>query len=504
MGLKEIHKANIIHRDLKPDNIFINEKNQIKIGDFGISKILEVSKIYANSNIGGTLYYMAPELVKGQKYNNKVDLYSLGCIIYELFTLNEYFIDTKYDNKNGKIDLNLYNPKWQNLIDLLLKNDYHQRPDINEVYQYIVTDKSLLNLKKYQHNIKSEDNKRKIISSNSSNLVIEEEQIDNEHYSGMYEKNFYIGQKILFVMFFSNDLKSQKDKNNTKDEQRINPKYVTTKFGNDECISSILGYYGYEVILVTNYEEAINELCKKNQDNKCIYNSLWVISGKEIPDIPSNNGDSNAPYYVEQFVDCAIKFWKNGGSLVLLGEKDPYNFQVNLFLKKIVFPDGKKPDFKIGGNHKGGKILYSDDSGKLTKNKTFNGKIIETSNFERKSLAINLVRLFEGENMAFTIGDITPFIPFSKDSEGGINSLFYCGLDIGDGKGEGDIVIDCGYNKFFLYNDKCGVTRYLQNIGGFIGSAERRANSGFDPKFFRPDGVDYNFNKSPKFYYKYP
>ena len=82
--------------------------------------------------------------------------------------------------------------------------------------------------------------------------------------------------------------------------------------------------------------------------------------------------------------------------------------------------------------------------------------------------------------MAYTIGNINPFIPFSKDSEGGIISLFYCGLDKGNGKDEGDIVIDCGYSKFFLYNNKCGISRYLQNIGGFIGSAERRANFGFD------------------------
>ena len=157
---------------------------------------------------------MAPELVKGQKYNNKIDLYSLGCIIYELFTLNEYFIDTKYDNKNGKIDFNIYNPKWQNLIDLLVKNDYHKRPDINEVYYYIVKDNSRLSQEIYQHNIENNDNKSKISSSNSE---YEEEEIDKEKQLGMYEKNFYNGQKILFAMFFANDLKSQRDKKMTKD-----------------------------------------------------------------------------------------------------------------------------------------------------------------------------------------------------------------------------------------------------------------------------------------------
>ena len=51
---------------------------------------------------------------------------------------------------------------------------------------------------------------------------------------------------------------------------------------------------------------------------------------------------------------------------------------------------------------------------------------------------------------------------------------------------------------------KCGTERYLQNIGGFIGSAERRRKLGYDPKLFRPEGVSFTLNKDPKLYYKYP
>jgi CheY-like chemotaxis protein len=320
----------------------------------------------------------------------------------------------------------------------------------------------------------------------------------------MYEKNFYLRQKILFAMFFSSDLKSQGGEATTEDEKKINPKYVTNKIGTEECISSLLEFYGYTVVVVTNYQEAINELCKKNKENKCEYNSLWVISGQEVPDLPTNNGDVNAAYYVEQFVDCGIQFWKNGGSLVLMGENVPHNFQVNLFLKKIVFPDGRKANFKIAGNHVGRKILRSDDSGKLEKKQTFNKKIQELNNLERKSLANNLDTIFEGATVAYTNGDINPFIPFSRDFDGGYNSLFYNGQDRGDGSGENDIFIDCGYTKFFLDMKKCGTSRYLQNIGGYVGSAERRAQTGYDQKLYRPDGVNFRLNKSPSLFYKYP
>ena len=134
-GLKDIHNAKIIHRDLSPDNIFINENNKIKIGDFGIAAIINESNDSFNEQIG-KIYYTAPEVGNGRPYNTKVNIYSLGCIIYELFTLNEYFKDKNY-KEVAKIDTDIYNPKWQELIDLLLKEDYHERPDIEEIYDKV-------------------------------------------------------------------------------------------------------------------------------------------------------------------------------------------------------------------------------------------------------------------------------------------------------------------------------------------------------------------------------
>ena len=145
LGIKEIHQNNLIHRDLKPENILIDKYNIIKIGDFGISKLLENNNKYANTSVG-TNNYMAPELIKGDKHNNKVDIWALGCIIYELLTLNPCFeskslygiIDKIIKKPHGKIDENIYNHKWQNIIDLLLKKDYKKRPDINKAYNLII------------------------------------------------------------------------------------------------------------------------------------------------------------------------------------------------------------------------------------------------------------------------------------------------------------------------------------------------------------------------------
>ena len=88
---------------------------------------------------------MAPEIINGEKHNKKVDIWSLGCILYELLTLNLCFgcvfigglIQDINKNNHGTIDTNIYNKEWQNIIDLLLKKDYHERPEIDEVINKI-------------------------------------------------------------------------------------------------------------------------------------------------------------------------------------------------------------------------------------------------------------------------------------------------------------------------------------------------------------------------------
>ena len=133
-GIKEIHYKNIIHRDIKPENIFINKKMNIKIGDFGISKQFNPNKEYTNTIFKvGSIEYMSPEIKKLGIYNEKSDMYSLGCIIYELLNLRKYFDDKQYD-KIKKIDSTIYNDRWQEIINSLLQPDYNKRMDINEVY----------------------------------------------------------------------------------------------------------------------------------------------------------------------------------------------------------------------------------------------------------------------------------------------------------------------------------------------------------------------------------
>ena len=156
-GIKEIHDKNIIHRDLKPENIFMNKEQEIKLGDFGISHQLKIYQDLTLTNKkAGTYDYIAPEILYEGLYNKKADMWSLGCIIYELFTLNIY-TKNKFLDEIKKVDTDVYNPKWQQLIDSLLQTDYNKRFDINQVNKFI-----LFNENKIIFSFGINENERKI------------------------------------------------------------------------------------------------------------------------------------------------------------------------------------------------------------------------------------------------------------------------------------------------------------------------------------------------------
>jgi mitogen-activated protein kinase kinase kinase len=92
LGLSYLHSKDIIHRDIKGANILVDNKGNIKISDFGISKRVEVSHLNQPSkhnnrtSLQGSVFWMAPEVVKQTSYTRKADIWSLGCLIVEMFT----------------------------------------------------------------------------------------------------------------------------------------------------------------------------------------------------------------------------------------------------------------------------------------------------------------------------------------------------------------------------------------------------------------------------------
>jgi len=90
LALKHAHDRLILHRDLKPQNIFLTRKNFVRLGDFGISRVLTNTQSVASTCVGTPLY-LAPELCEGKEYKEKGDIWSLGAILYELCVLQPPF-----------------------------------------------------------------------------------------------------------------------------------------------------------------------------------------------------------------------------------------------------------------------------------------------------------------------------------------------------------------------------------------------------------------------------
>ena len=139
-ALKYLHRNNIIHRDIKTSNVFLDKNYNIKLGDLGIAKILG-NRNLANTYIG-TPYYMAPELYKGDYYDNKCDVWSLGCIMYEMITLTRPFEGRNIIDLGNKIKYSSFDTKsiyyhkkeYVQILNNMLHKDPKKRCDISYIY----------------------------------------------------------------------------------------------------------------------------------------------------------------------------------------------------------------------------------------------------------------------------------------------------------------------------------------------------------------------------------
>jgi len=140
-GIKYIHNSNLIHRDIKPKNLFINQ-DILKIGDFGLSRTMNIKEVSKNSLIKtddfytsdlGSSVYSAPEQLISSSYDSRVDVYSIGIIIYELFnifgTRMEFFKEIENITTNDIFKKN----KYYNLVTKCCLKDFTKRPFSKEL-----------------------------------------------------------------------------------------------------------------------------------------------------------------------------------------------------------------------------------------------------------------------------------------------------------------------------------------------------------------------------------
>jgi NIMA (never in mitosis gene a)-related kinase len=139
LGLKYLHKKQIVHRDLKPQNIFLTKQDDLRLGDFGISKISGESSLKEEKTIG-TPHYFSPEICGEKLYSFASDMWALGCILYEMVALQVPFDAQNILGLVFKITggpppalPQLFSTDLRQLCDQLLGHDYDRRPSAAEI-----------------------------------------------------------------------------------------------------------------------------------------------------------------------------------------------------------------------------------------------------------------------------------------------------------------------------------------------------------------------------------
>eukprot|EP00668_Euglena_longa_P003279 GGOE01003837.1.p1 GENE.GGOE01003837.1~~GGOE01003837.1.p1 ORF type:complete len:549 (+),score=94.59 GGOE01003837.1:92-1648(+) len=145
LALRECHcrkQGKVLHRDIKPANVLLSGGGDlhVKLGDFGLARILSENSRFAYTNVG-TPYYMAPEQVDELPYDEKCDIWSLGCVIYELCMLhppfeasNQLSLATKIKEASPE-PCHSYSPELCAIIERLLVKDRTSRPSIEELLE---------------------------------------------------------------------------------------------------------------------------------------------------------------------------------------------------------------------------------------------------------------------------------------------------------------------------------------------------------------------------------
>uniref|UniRef100_A0A6I8N7E3 non-specific serine/threonine protein kinase n=1 Tax=Ornithorhynchus anatinus TaxID=9258 RepID=A0A6I8N7E3_ORNAN len=141
LALKHVHDRKILHRDIKSQNIFLTKDGTVQLGDFGIARVLNSTVELARTCIG-TPYYLSPEICENKPYNNKSDIWALGCVLYEMCTLKHAFEAGNMKNLVLKIISGSFPPvslhysyDLRNLLSQLFKRNPRNRPSVNSILE---------------------------------------------------------------------------------------------------------------------------------------------------------------------------------------------------------------------------------------------------------------------------------------------------------------------------------------------------------------------------------
>ena len=410
----------ILHRDIKPSNIFLDNENNVKLGDFGLSLMLNNEMNFAYSNVG-TPYYMSPEQVDENKYNEKSDIWSLGCFLYELTALHPPFeahnhLSLALKIKSGKVDKlpEKYSENLCKVIFWMMNVDQNKRPSIKDII--LVPDVNIRikerkikegyqKLKKFENELKvKEENlienekklkiKEKYLDEREKNIIqrenyikMKEEEMKYNNKDGI-DNNKYKNYNSLFITSGGFDIKGLDNLNETYNNKNNNLKYDSELNTIKNGPISNKKYYNrpnmttMNEILPVNIDKKYSNTIRKSNNEEIIqfdYENNNNLNKKENNSLYSNKLKTN--------IDTNI----NNNSLKNL-LTNHYNTSKNNYINSINFNNSNNSLTKINSNKNivdshskvisfNSELNYSSNDEKVIKNNNINTSNINSLGF---------------------------------------------------------------------------------------------------------------------------
>ena len=351
-GLKALHDKKIMHRDLKSANIFlVKDNHQCKLGDMNVSKVIKDKVLLTQT---GTPYYASPEVWNDKPYSYKSDLWSIGCVIYELCALHPPFhgkdLDELYANVcKGKVErINpIYSDDLWKMIKMLLQVEVNKRADCDTFLKSKLIIRKKKELKEKNKEFNYIENK---LGENINNGIllstikfknineIKSQLPKNKNYNDENIDYTNINNNIIINNYFESLNEIDNKKKYYISKITPNPYYNISKDNNNKLSK--------ESQINKNISEMISNCSNKN----CIQNNRnkKILSGKHTKKIThsnrANSGELNS--YTQNYKDYKV-IGTNNANLNNMTENEKNKNESNQPLMNSEIPEIKNKQIKL-------------------------------------------------------------------------------------------------------------------------------------------------------------